>query len=260
METQILNIFNLFKEYHNENMKSFKMELINEILSIFKDIKIRSLPSKPDKNKSHICGYNRSRNRGTCKRLCYDIFCNYHIKYVNVKNNNKKGKKVVEIIDNNNLYSHNLNIYNYFDKEKINNDNYISEKKINKIKIKDYSSCNLPILFSDKNKSDTFITNILTSEINKARYNCLLEINEIVRLRIKKCNINETYKVLLPKFIDKITNNLKFNEKTDSKEIDELVKNIYIKLNKYLDFQIKNNKKVELICVKSIFDIYKEIF
>lgn len=72
-----LELFTLFKQYHNKSLKEFKKELLDNISSLF-----LNTTSFDKNNKTRICGYKRSRNRGYCKRLCNDKACVYHIKYI----------------------------------------------------------------------------------------------------------------------------------------------------------------------------------
>lgn len=122
-----VDLFTLFKKYHDESLKKFKKELLNDFMSFF-----------DTHNKiynTRICGYKRTRNRGYCKRLCIDNACNYHIKYfISDKQNTEDNIENIPTIDNlvknkkNHQVDHKNNVYNVEDNKYILEKTYIPDK------------------------------------------------------------------------------------------------------------------------------------
>lgn len=75
-----VELFTLFKNYHDKSLEKFKKELLHDFMNFFNTTKNGENKNYSLKPKTHICGYKRTQNRGTCKRLCRDIACSYHIK------------------------------------------------------------------------------------------------------------------------------------------------------------------------------------
>lgn len=77
-----VELFTLFKNYHDESLKKFKKELLHDFMNFFNTTKNGGIENYCSNTKTHVCGYKRSQNRGFCKRLCRDIACSYHIKFL----------------------------------------------------------------------------------------------------------------------------------------------------------------------------------
>lgn len=77
-----VELFTLFKNYHDKSLYKFKKELLDDFINFFNTTKNGENKNYISNTKTHICGYKRSQNRGSCKRLCRDIACSYHIKHL----------------------------------------------------------------------------------------------------------------------------------------------------------------------------------
>lgn len=103
-------------------------------------------------------------------------------------------------------------------------------------------------------------TNVIHKEIEE-EYNRLLDLNNKIKKFINKnYNLNEIDKMLLKEFIDRITNNFNFDQNTGIYELKKLSEDLYIKLNNYLNLQIEKNNRTELLYIKSVFNLYMQIF
>lgn len=185
--------------------------------------------------------------------------------------------------------SYKNNIYDFLDREKINTSNNIINKKIlNKIIIKDNFlnnnvNNNTPklICYYDKNNNNisssalSFKTkkkknkkskkkkyNVMVDQkVEEKSYNELLDLNKKIKKYIyKNNNLNEIDKKLLKSFIDRITQKFNYNEKTKFYDLKKLSEDIYFNINKYLDLQIEKNGKDECLYIKSVFNLYNQIF
>lgn len=283
--------------YHNnyEFKKQFQSILRYELMNIKKDFL-----------KINICGAPRTRNRGFCRRQSSSgTFCSYHLNkkndqlpdnmvYMEKYKKNTPTARLEIVNEEDNPYLYKNNIYDFFDKEKINNDNIlITEKKLKTIIIKDlffdnspkssiprlicyYNdniSSSLPFTINPKKKkkkkkknkknkkrkrNNDIIDNIKQIKEN---YSKLLDLNKKIKIYIfKNSSLNELDKTLLNGFIDELTKRLNFNENTENEDIKMLSENIYIKLNKYLDLQIEKNNKRACLYIKSVFNLYNQIF
>lgn len=77
-----VELFTLFKNYHDKSLDKFKKELLDDFINFFNTTKNGENKNYISNTKTHICRYKRSQNRGSCKRLCRDIACSYHIKHL----------------------------------------------------------------------------------------------------------------------------------------------------------------------------------
>lgn len=80
-ENVITQIINLKKDNDKllKLLEELKFNYEERIQNL--EIQMKKLNIKKDSyNNVHICGYNRTRNRGTCKRLCKGDGCSYHKK------------------------------------------------------------------------------------------------------------------------------------------------------------------------------------
>lgn len=131
-----VELFTLFKQYHDESLNNFKKDLIDNIIKL--------LNLNKETEKTHVCGYKRTQGRGYCKRLCIGSSCTYHKKYIpEDKTNNTYLCDVAQ----------NVNKVKKDDKINI----LLNEKKIygdilndNEIKIKSDKSCHMKLHDNDK--------------------------------------------------------------------------------------------------------------
>lgn len=76
-----------------------KKDIIENVINILR----LNVKRNDSHNKSHMCGVNRTRNKGKCMRYCKDIACSYHIKNIHLDLINKDND-----VENNKLKKKNI--------------------------------------------------------------------------------------------------------------------------------------------------------
>lgn len=142
-----MEVFELFKKYHEESFISFKNDLIN----MFKS-EMLFIPKK------NICGQVRTQNRGYCRRLCQGPACKYHIKYLEF---NRKEQNDDHFIYKSDISNTSEDVIIYKDICK----NIISKNIIFNIKIHDLPRSNIILKYDLKADINNYISN-LKSKIN----------------------------------------------------------------------------------------------
>lgn len=287
---KIISKMDFFMYYNNNSLfkKQFKEILNNEISLILKSkTNICGAPRSRNRGicmrqcKDIACIYHINNKKNILPSSLVDL--------ENKKNNKKYPIFVETIPDEEDYYKYKNSIYDIFDIKKINISNNIINKEIFKIVIRDVffdniqksntpklicyynekklfssSPSSLPIKKIKKNKNKKNKKkkhNIIIQKEIEEGYKKLLDLNNKITIFIhKNNNLKELDKNLLISFINKITNNINYNETTNFDEIKKIPKDIYIKLNKYIDFQIDKNNKKQLFNVKGVFNLYQQIF
>lgn len=274
----------------NEFMYSVKENILKE----FKD-EFTKLFSYKEEKKTKLCGFTRTRKRGSCKRVTKQILCPYHLENLrketenyllpdkklsgnpsgNTINYNKYSVKIEDCEENFFIYSnHNKNVnLDLFEKK-------ILQKEITKIKIYDYCNSNLPILkyyhegnktydlingnvyyqpcISDLGKITIKCKNIYRSDNNTPKLICYKTDNGInvkKKKNKKKKNKNKTIEQLYDIFNNKIKNYISYS-KFEKEEI-MYIKNIINKsLNKY---KLKYKDNINYYIYDSSIIIHREI-
>lgn len=198
-----IDLFTNFKKYHDESLKNFKKELMNDLILFLKQVSNTNLT-----NQTHVCNYIRTRNRGNCKRLCTGIACCYHIKYIKT---DKSDESV--ILSNMATYSNSTNKY-LLQKNKI-YDKVKFKRCLNKlkllllykyIKINRKNNVNIDKHFSNE------VTNILWCNIKSHIQNILQNSN----CKIFKKNYLMEYKNKILKLNYRINGKINKNKITDN--------------------------------------------
>lgn len=203
METEL---FSLFKKYHDDSLKEFKNELIESIKNL--------LNLNQKNNKGHICGYTRTRNRGTCKRLCIGEVCVYHKKYKdnikNVKNNKEKHIIPDKICNINGIV-----------------DDIVIQEEKNDNNIKSQIISNLPDKTDDDLECEIVPSRSKNKKLKKKRY--LVEYKLLCYFVNKIIQYNLYKNIYIPDhFLENIKNKINYekNKLYGKDEIKKIIKSI----------------------------------
>lgn len=212
-------IFNFLK---NEFLNILKDGIVEDIKMEIYDILFKN---NNKKTKSKICGFKRTRQRGTCKRLTNCLLCPYHL-----KKNEKEYKNILlpDKISSGNLYgSENITIENSEDKNFNNsyyttyidylNDIYYNYDEI----IYKNAILDNEIKILENIDPDIFI------------YDILIDIKKIIKTENKKKKIKKVIKIYDNININDIKKNIEITLHTFKVKVpkDELAATLHILFN-----------------------------
>lgn len=295
---EIFNLQLLFKENNNIILDFLKNDFINILKDgIIEDIKIEIYKLLLENNvykkeKSKICGFRRSRKRGSCRRLTNYILCPYHLQEVkkeyenislpdknpsgnssgliiNIDKNNEINENIKKDNHENNIYNNELQFENYT--IDINNSYYIEYiNYLNNIyydydeivyanaifdeEIKILNNIDYDILIDiKKNINNEDISSEDNTSINEKER----KIIDLIKLKNKKNKKNKKKKKTKPKTLEKKFDIFNDKIKNFIRSYNKLFKedsSIIVKtINNYL-IKYKNNEINLSSCGYHIFD------